>query len=105
MAPPTNTLTGALYCRDCLQGRGELIYYASCQSHCAICRSQLDPVDLSGAAHKLPTIHEVLAAPSASFWLKLALRGALARDPVDAANDAELLAKLLDERCRQVLRF
>jgi len=104
MAPPTKTLTGALYCRVCLQRRGELIYYASCQSHCAICRCQLDSVDL-GAAHKLPTIDEVLATPSASFWLKLALRGALARDPVDAVNDADLLAKLLDERCRRVLRL
>ncbi len=35
--------------------------------------------------HELPTIEEVLRDPSASFWLKAALRSALARDPVDAA--------------------
>ena len=28
---------------------------------------------------------------------------ALARDPVDAANDAEVLARLLDKRCRKIL--
>jgi hypothetical protein len=54
--------------------------------------------------HELPTIEEVLRDPSASFWLKAALRSALARDPVDAANDAEVLAHLLDRRCRSMLR-
>jgi hypothetical protein len=54
--------------------------------------------------HELPTIEEVLRDPSASFWLKAALRSALARNPVDAANDAEVLALLLDRRCRSMLR-
>jgi hypothetical protein len=54
--------------------------------------------------HELPTSEEVLRDPSASFWLKAALRSALARDPVDAANDAEVLARLLDQRCRSMLR-
>lgn len=54
--------------------------------------------------HELPTIEEVLRDPSASFWLKAALRSALARDPVDAANDAEVLALLLDRRCLSMLR-
>jgi hypothetical protein len=54
--------------------------------------------------HELPTIEEVLRDPSASFWLKAALRSALARDPVDAANDAEVVALLLDQRCRSMLR-
>ena len=54
--------------------------------------------------HELPTIEEVLRDPSASFWLKGALRSALGRDPVDAANDAEVLARLLDRRCRSMLR-
>lgn len=52
----------------------------------------------------LPTIERVLADPAASDWLKTALRSALSRDPVDAANDAEVLAKLLDHRCRQILK-
>jgi len=54
--------------------------------------------------HELPTIEEVLRDPSASAWLKAALRSALERDPVDAANDAEVLARLLDRRCRSMLR-
>ena len=51
----------------------------------------------------LPDIEEVLRDPTASFWLKDALRSALARDPVDAANDAEVLARLLDRKCRSLL--
>lgn len=42
-----------------------------------------------------PTISEVLADFSASHWLKEALRSALHRDPVDAANDAEILYSVL----------
>lgn len=38
------------------------------------------------------------ADPSASQWLKSSLRSALQRDPVDAANDAELLALILAKR-------
>ncbi len=51
----------------------------------------------------LPQIDEVLRDPAASFWLTDALRAALARDPVDAARDAEVLARLLDRRCRKIL--
>lgn len=40
-----------------------------------------------------------LANPTSSSWLKNALRTAAGRDPVDAANDAELLASLLAARC------
>jgi hypothetical protein len=46
---------------------------------------------------------EILNDPSASDWLKGALRSALARDPVDALNDALLLAGTLEERLRTVL--
>jgi hypothetical protein len=49
-------------------------------------------------------IEQVLDDSAASFWLKAALRSALDRDPVDAANDAELLAQLLDRRCQEILR-
>jgi hypothetical protein len=56
----------------------------------------LRPVDLPG-------IEEVLADPAASYWLKTALRSALCRDPVDAANDSEILARLLKERCDRIL--
>ena len=48
-------------------------------------------------------IDEVLADPTASFWLKAALHSALSRDPVDAANDSEIVARLLDRRCREII--
>ncbi|MGH8159244.1 MAG: hypothetical protein ACREPQ_14080 [Rhodanobacter sp.] len=46
---------------------------------------------------------EILADPSASFWLKAALTSALERDCVDAANDAELLAEVLAQRANEIL--
>jgi hypothetical protein len=49
------------------------------------------------------TIEEILADPAASLWLKAALRSALSRDPVDAANDADVLARVLNDRCRHLL--
>jgi hypothetical protein len=55
-----------------------------------------------GAAD-LPSIDEVLADPAASIWLKMALRSALRRDPVDAAHDSEILAQLLGQRCDAIL--
>ena len=54
-------------------------------------------------AGDLPSIDEVLADPAASFWLKTALCSALNRDPVDAAHDSEILARLLEDRCDQIL--
>lgn len=54
-------------------------------------------------AGDLPSIDEVLADPAASVWLKTALRSALRRDPVDAAHDSEILARLLEERCDKIL--
>jgi hypothetical protein len=51
----------------------------------------------------LRPIEEILDDRAASFWLKAALRSALLRDPVDAANDAEVLARLLERRCRSTL--
>jgi hypothetical protein len=66
-----------------------------------------DAVDAAGASSvesPLPSIEEILADPSASFWLRNALLAALSRDPVDAANEAEVLVRLLDRRCREVLK-
>ena len=51
----------------------------------------------------LPTIEDILRDPAASLWLKAALRTALERDPVDAANDAEVLLRILDSRLRALL--
>ena len=46
---------------------------------------------------------EILQDPSASDWLKGALRTAIERDPVDALNDALVLAGALEARLRVVL--
>lgn len=48
-------------------------------------------------------IDEILASPSASFWLKDALRKVRDRDPVDAVADAEVLAEVLRERLDSIL--
>jgi hypothetical protein len=52
----------------------------------------------------MPTIDEILNDPSASNWLRDALRKALDRDPVDAANDAEILAAVLAARAGEAGR-
>lgn len=51
----------------------------------------------------VPTPDRVFRDESVSKWLKLALQSALERDPVDALNDALLLAGILEERLRDVL--
>ena len=48
-------------------------------------------------------VAEVLGDPAASFWLRQSLRSALERDPVDALNDALVLASALDAQLRAVL--
>jgi hypothetical protein len=39
---------------------------------------------------------------AASHWLKSAVQSALARDPVDALNDALVLTSILDAHLRRV---
>ena len=56
-----------------------------------------------GEQSEVPTVEDLLKDPSTSFWLRNALIAALSRDPVDAANDAEVLARVLDRRCRLIL--
>lgn len=46
------------------------------------------------------SVQSVIADDTTSEWLRAALQVALQRDPVDALNDALLLAGLLDERLR-----
>lgn len=55
-------------------------------------------------AIQLPTVGELLESPSVSNWLKDSLRSLVARDPVDAANDAELLSAVMVARCKVILR-
>lgn len=50
-----------------------------------------------------PTATQVLGDRAASSWLRSALESALDRDPVDALNDALLLAAVLDTRLRNEL--
>jgi hypothetical protein len=101
--PPLFSSDVFLHCPRCLRERGQLIYYSQRQKHCAVCQSEkLEPLELQSGEPMLPTITQVLADPAASFWLKQTLASALPRDPVDAANDAEL-ARLLDKRCRDAL--
>jgi len=38
--------------------------------------------------------------PAASEWLKEALMNAINRDPVDAANDAQVLSEILAQRAK-----
>lgn len=49
------------------------------------------------------TIAKILADPSASYWLKNALKTSLERDCVDAARDAQILSEILGERCTELL--
>lgn len=41
--------------------------------------------------------------PGHTMWFRNALLSALKRDPVDAANDAGLLALVLDKRANEVI--
>jgi hypothetical protein len=47
-------------------------------------------------------ISRILGAPDVRSWVKIALQAALERDPIDAAQDAALLADLLGRRADQV---
>lgn len=48
-------------------------------------------------------IQAVLDDPCVSYWTKNALQSALSRDPVDAAHDAALLAKILARRADEIV--
>lgn len=51
----------------------------------------------------LPEIDAALTDPAASYWFQEALRAALVRDPIDAANDAARLSSLLEARANAAL--
>lgn len=48
-------------------------------------------------------IVKILQDPATSFWLRDTLTTALQRDPVDAANDAEVMNAVLAARCTKIL--
>ena len=54
----------------------------------------------SSLAAPIPLVAEVLNDRATSRWLKQSLQEALLRDPVDALNDALLLASVLDAQLR-----
>lgn len=67
----------------------------------ALAAQETDSIDPSGG--RTPTVDEVRDDPAASRWLKTALQTALERDPVDAANEAEVLARVLAVHAEGVL--
>jgi hypothetical protein len=52
----------------------------------------------------MPTTREILSDPTTSNWMKRALTEALLLDPVDAANEAEVLTLVLSERADNLLK-
>ena len=92
----------SFHCAHCLQS-GTLIHYSAGQKQCAVCGTS--PLFKTGEVEsELPTVDTILNDPACSHWLRNSLVSALRRDPVDAANDAELLARLLDSLCEKPLR-
>ena len=59
------------------------------------------PAELTDASDA--AITDAMADAATSAWLKVALRDAMRRDPVDALNDALFLAAVLEARLRKVL--
>jgi hypothetical protein len=53
----------------------------------------------------LPTVEAVIEDPASSHWLIASVQTAIERDPVDALNDALLLAALLDQRLRELMEL
>lgn len=49
-------------------------------------------------------INKIMKDPSASFWLKDALRSTMTRDSVDAFRDAQVLSNILKEKVEYHLR-
>ena len=49
----------------------------------------------------LDKLNQVLADPTASHWLKNALRALDSRDPVDALNDVEALQEIAEQRLNE----
>ena len=72
-------------------------------SYAGASRQALRP-SLEHAMSSLPDASNILADPAVSSWLRRALASGLERDPVDAANDAELLSEVLSGRCAALLR-
>lgn len=68
------------------------------QTHCVQCGRTLAEI----SEPTLPTRETILADPSASFWLKGALRSSEQRDIVDSMGDADLLFEILKREADEV---
>jgi hypothetical protein len=55
------------------------------------------------ATWQLPQSDGILADPETSEWLKSAIQSAAERNPIEALNDALVLAATLEERLRREL--
>lgn len=64
--------------------------------------SMSEPLPPPYLSPNAPTIETVLASADTSHFLRNALLTCLDRDPVDAANDAQLLADLLRQRADRI---
>jgi hypothetical protein len=53
----------------------------------------------------LEEIHHVLADPDTSYWARESLLTALQRDPLDAANDAQMVSDLLNLLAEELLQI
>ena len=77
-----------LECREC----GALAYPTEVETEAGAGPEGLTLTDITNRSV------DMLEDPSASIWLKTALSAAFSRDPVDAANDAEILSGFLSWR-------
>lgn len=60
---------------------------------------------MNAVSKPTPTAEDILADRASSSWILSALTSALERDPVDALNDALVLAATLDTRLRHELEL
>lgn len=60
---------------------------------------------MSAASSYQVTVADLLTDPSVSFSLKTVIRTWEGRDPVDAAQDARLLAEVFERRADEVLSW
>ena len=50
-----------------------------------------------------PTVDSILADPATPYWVSDVARVALEKDPVDASNCFDVLAKAFSDRCWEIL--
>lgn len=58
---------------------------------------------MSALPDATPAAEDLLTDEAGSSWLITTLKSALERDPIDALNDALVLAEVLDARLRREL--